>query len=41
LNLLLCKQLMERLGGSFTFEQLEDGRILSRFMIPNVTIVQR
>jgi hypothetical protein len=40
LNLLLCKQLMGRLGGSLTIEQLEDGRILSRFLIANVTIVQ-
>ncbi len=39
LSLLLCKQLMGRLGGSFTFQQLDDGRILSRFLIPNVTIV--
>jgi GAF domain-containing protein len=38
LNLMLCQQLMVRLGGSLHFQALDDGRILSRFVIPNVTL---
>jgi signal transduction histidine kinase len=34
LHLTICQSLIRRMGGELTFEQLEDGRILSRLIIP-------
>ncbi|MBD2311796.1 GAF domain-containing protein [Desertifilum sp. FACHB-1129] len=34
LHLLICQSLMRHLGGDFTLYQLEDGRVLSRLLLP-------
>lgn len=37
LHLAICRAMMRRMGGEFTLDYLEDGRILSRLVIPVAT----
>jgi signal transduction histidine kinase len=37
LHLAICQALMRRMGGEFSLDQLEDGRMLSRLIIPIAT----